>query len=160
MTHSLPAGLKHILEVYRLIRGENYSRIEATNKVAMEERIDPQSVRTSYTRSIGINTNRFDCLVSAENAVLLEDHLIKRFPSYQDDIEIFFDDIIGRKQEIKKDNPLRKLKALFPEEQRDLLKSVLLDKMQEDFLVWLQRPDIPADIKQAFEKWIKFIKQV
>jgi hypothetical protein len=160
MAYSLPSGLKHVLEVYRLIRRGNYSRIEATNEVAMKERIDPQSVRSSCTRSIGINTNKFDYLVSVENAVFLEEHLIKRFPSYQDDIETFFDDITGRKQEVKGDDPVRTLKALFPEEKRNLLKSVLLDKMQEDFHTWLQRPDIPDDMKQALAKWINLIKKV
>lgn len=160
MAHSLPASLKHILAVYRLVRRNNYDRIDAVNDVAMKERISPQAVRDSCTRSIGINTNKFDFFIAAENVDRFEEHLIKRFPSYQDDIESFIDGIIERKQEINQDDPLRKLKTLFPEEQRDLLKSVLLDKLQEDFIVWLQHPDLPADIKQALEKWQKLIKQV
>lgn len=160
MAHALPSSLKHILEVYRLIRQARHSRIEAINEVAMKERIDPQTVRSSCTRSSGINISEFDDFVLVENVASFEGHLIKRFPNYQDDIENFFDDITGRQPEIKGDDPVRKLKALFPEEKRNLLKSVLLDKMQEDFNSWSNRNDIPDDIKQQLKKWTELIKKV
>lgn len=160
MEHKLPSALKHILEVYRLIRQARHSRIKAIKEVAMKNRIDPQTVRSSCTRSIGINISEFDDFVLIENADSFEDLLIKRFPDYQDDIESFFDDITGRQPKTKGDNPIRRLKALFPEEKRNLLKSVLLDKMQEDFHAWINRNDIPDDIKQQLRKWIDVIKKV
>lgn len=160
MAYTLPSSLKHILEVYRLIQQARHSRIEAINEVAMKERIDPQTVRSSCTRSIGINISVFDDFVLVENVASFESHLIKRFPNYQDDIENFFDDITGRQPEIKGDDPVPMLKALFPEEKRNLLKSVLLDKMREDFHTWVQRPDIPDDMKQDLKKWIELIKKV
>jgi hypothetical protein len=160
MAYALPSSLKHILEVYRLIRQARHCRIEAINEVAMKERIDPQTVRSSCTRSIGINISEFDDFVLVENLASFEEHLINRFPNYQDDIENFFDEITGRQPEIKGDDPVRKLKALFPEEKRNLLKSVLLDKMQEDFNSWSYRNDIPDDIKQQLKKWTELIKKV
>lgn len=160
MAYLLPTGLKQVLEVYRLIQMARYSRIKAINEVAMKERIDPQTVRSSCTRSLGIKMAEFDNFVLAEKADFFEDHLIKRFPNYQDEIESFFDDITGRQPETKKDDALRKLKALFPEEKRNLLKSVLLDKMQEDFHAWINKNDIPDDIKQQLKEWIDVIRKV
>lgn len=162
MAYPLPRGLKHILEVYRLIRQSRHSRIEAINEVAMKggKRIDPQTVRSSCTRSIGIKISEFDSFILAENVASFEDHLIKRFPNYQDNIENFFDDITGRQPEIKGEDPVRELKALFPEEKRNLLKSVLLDKMKEDFHTWAKRTDLPDDIKQQLIKWADLIKKV
>lgn len=160
MAYSFPTGLKQVLEVYRLIRMARYSRSEAINEVAMKERVDPQTVRSSCTRSLGIKMGEFDDFVLAGNIDSFEDHLVKRFPGYQHDIEGFFDDIIGRQRKTKEDDPVWWLKTLFPDEKRNLLKSVLLDKMQEDFHIWINRNDIPDDIKQQLNKWIDVIRKV
>ena len=160
MAYALPSGLKQVLEVYRLIRMSRYSRIEAINEVAMKQRIDPQTVRSSCTRSLGINMRKFEDFVLPEKSDFFEDYLIKRFPDYQDEIENFFDDITGRQPKVKGDDPIRRLKALFPEEQRNLLKSVLLDEMMDNFRTWINRKNIPDDIRQQLKKWIEIIKKV
>jgi hypothetical protein len=102
----------------------------------------------------------FDDFLLAENADSFEDHLIRRFPNYQDDIQSFFDDVTGRQPKTKEDDPIRRLKALFPEEKRNLLKSILLNKMREDFHTWINRNDTPDDIKQQLKKWIDVILKV
>lgn len=160
MESKLPKALEHVLKVYRLIRMERFDRIKAIKKIALKERIDPQSVSSACTRSLGIKMADFDVFVLDKNTDSFEEHLIKRFPDYQDEIERFFDEILGRQHETQEEDHIRRLKAFFPEENRDLLKTVLLDKMQEDFLGWISRKDIPDDIREQLKKWIDVIKKV
>ena len=156
----LPKALKYVLMVYRLIRMERFPRIEAIKKIALKERIDPQTVSSACTKSLGIKMADFDDFVLDRNTKSFEEYLIKRFPDYQDEIERFFDEIAGQQQETQEDDLIRRLKALFPEEKRDLLKSVLLNKIKEDFLGWISRKDIPDDVIEELKKWIDVISNI
>jgi len=160
MNQVLPKALEHVLKVYRLIRIKRCSRIEAIKEIALKERIDPQTVSSACTRSLGIKMADFDNFVLDSEAESFENHLIRRFPNYQDEIEHFFDKITERQHETRESDPIHTLKAFFPEEKRNLLKSVLLNKMQEDFIEWIGRKDVPKDIRVQLEKWIDVIKKV
>jgi len=140
MVRNLPIGLRHVLEVYRLVRKSGWPRNKAINEVAIKQRIDPQTVRSACTRSLGIKIKDFQYYLLPQNAESFKDLLIKRFPAFQNEVEIFFDDILEREM-VDKNDPIRHLRTLFPEEQMDILKSVLLNDIQNKFQAWTERKE-------------------
>ena len=83
-------GLKHILEVYRLIRQNYLSRIDAAKRVGKANRVTYETVMASCTKGINISTDDFDYFLEAENSSEFHAFLIKRFPNAQDNIDDFF----------------------------------------------------------------------
>ena len=90
MIEHIPTGLQHVLEVVRLVRADGMDRLAEVKAVAKKHRIDPQTVTSACTRSLGINTTQLDEIleVAAEPAFCA--NLVRRFPPYQDYIERFF----------------------------------------------------------------------
>ena len=83
-------GLKHILEVYRLVRQNYLSRVDAAKQVGKANRITYETVMASCTRGINISTDDFDYFLEPENSSEFHAFLIKRFPNTQDQIDDFF----------------------------------------------------------------------
>jgi len=142
MTISFPTGLQHIMEVYRLVRRSHRSRIKAVNEVA-----HPQTVTSACTRSLGIGTDDLDEFLLPENSEVFCEHLVRRFPSYQKEIEAFSAELDGKKSRIL-DDPLGEIRALFPDEKKDLLRLLLLHDIRKRFFVWSERRNIPDDIRR------------
>jgi hypothetical protein len=87
---TVDAALRQIFEVYRLVRESKLKRVEAAKRVAQKHRVTLQTVMSSCTRNVGINTDEFDYFLEPENATAFRDFLVKIFPSYQDAINEFF----------------------------------------------------------------------
>jgi hypothetical protein len=83
MTMSFPTGLQHVIEVYRLVRRSHRSRVKVVNEVDRTRRVDPQTVTSACTRSLGIGTDGLDEFLLPENSEAFCEHLVRRFPSYQ-----------------------------------------------------------------------------
>ena len=83
MASDLPAGLEHVLEVYRLVRQSHFDRLPAIREVARKRRVDFQTVSSACTRSLGINTEEFEEFLDRRNSASFREHLIRRFPDYQ-----------------------------------------------------------------------------
>ncbi len=159
MTMRFPTGLKHIMEVYRLVRQSHRSRIKAVNEIARIRRVDPQTVTSACTRSLGIGTDDLDEFLFPENSEVFCEHLVRRFPPYQKEIEAFFAELDGKKDRTV-DEPLGAIRALFPDEKKDLLRLLLLHDIRKRFFVWLERRDIPEDIRREILEMQKRIDKV
>jgi len=144
---NLPSGLQHVLEVYRLVRLSHRSRIKAVNDVAQTHRIDPQTVASACTRSLGIRTYDLDEFLLPDNSVAFCEHLVRRYPSYQKEIEIFINQVDGNIEQTFED-PLGAVRALFPDEKKDLLRLLLLHDIRKILSVWARRYDIPEDVRR------------
>jgi hypothetical protein len=135
------------MEVYRLVRRSRLSRIKAVNEVARTRRVDPQTITSVCTRSLGLGTNDLDEFLLPENSAAFCEHLVRRFPPYQKEIEAFFANIDGKKDPTV-DDPLGAIRTLFPDEKKDLLRLLLLHNISKSFVSWLKRDDIPEDIRR------------
>jgi negative regulator of replication initiation len=56
----LPQALQHILEVVRLVRDGSYSRTAATQYVARQYDVFPQTILDKYCRQLGLTASQFD----------------------------------------------------------------------------------------------------
>lgn len=156
MNSNIPDGLRHILEVCRLVRLSHRTRISAINEVASIRRIDPQTVRSACTRSIGIKVAQLDNFLLKKNFSYFRDHLVKRFPSYQQDVETFFKQLEGDTS-ISATDPASFIRTLFPDEKKDLVRLLLLHEVRKQLLIWSERADLPADVKN---KMVEMGKQI
>lgn len=156
MTMNFPTGLQHVMEVYRLVRRFNRSRIKAVNEVARTRRVDPQTVTSACTRSLGIGTDDLDKFLLQENSEAFCEHLVRRFPPYQKEIEAVFAELDGRKDRTI-DDPLGMIRALFPDEKKDLFRLLLLHDVRKRFSAWSERHDIPEDIRREMSEMKKQI---
>lgn len=147
MMVNLPTGLQHVIEVYRLVRMSQQSRVKAVNEVARKHRIDPQTIRSACTRSLGISTADLDEFLLSENSEDFCAHLVRWFPQYQKEIEAFFGELDGKGTSTLED-PARVVRTLFPDEKKDLVRLLFLDNIRKRLSVWSERPDIPEDVRQ------------
>lgn len=147
MSSELPAGLHHVLQVYRLVRRSRCNRLSAVKEVARQRRVDPQTISSACTRSLGINTDRLEDLLHPRNAKGFRDHLVRRFPSHKQQISEFLAAVDPAASESEHGRAERILKTLFPDEKRHVLESVLLGHIQGKLAEWAGRTDIPEEVR-------------
>lgn len=151
MREIVPKGLQYILEVYCSVHHSHQSRINAVKKVARKHRLDHQTISAACTRSIGINTNEFDNFLIPQNAQSFCDHLVKRFPSFRKQIEVFF-----AKQEggtgFSSEKTLDISRPLFPEEAKNILTMLLLKEVKNKLREWLEINNLPFNLKIQMEE--------
>lgn len=82
-----PQALSQILKVTHLVRGGAYTRTGATQFVAKQHGVFPQTVLDKYCRQLGLTANQFDRLLDQEGFVDLQRILSLKFPSYTKAIE-------------------------------------------------------------------------
>ncbi len=147
MAEHIPKGLRHVLEVVRLVRKGAMDRGSAVEHVAKIHRVDPQTVRAACTRSLEINTEELDDFLDRDASPALCQHLVRRFPQYQDYIEDFFRELTSLAPIVSPEDPARSIRTLFPDEQKQLLTLLLLKEAERSLCAWLQRNDLPAEVK-------------
>lgn len=123
------------------------SRLPAIKQVAKMHRRDHQTVMSACTRSLGIDTEELDEFLRRNAASEFCAHLVLRFPGYQDYINQFFLELSGQPHGKADEDIAHPLGTLFPDERKQLLKVLLLHETQECLSRWLERIDLPADIK-------------
>lgn len=82
-----PQALRHILEVVRLVRGGAYTRTTATQYVARQYKVFPQTVLDKYCRQLGLNAAQFDRLLEEPGLGELRKKLKAKFSSYAQAID-------------------------------------------------------------------------
>jgi hypothetical protein len=147
MDNNIPTGLKNVLEVYRLVRRSRCPRIKAVKEVARVRRIDPQTVISACTRSLGIGTADFDDFLTPKNSETFCELLIQRFPPYQKYIESFFQELDGKKDN-RIEEPLGMIRTLFPNEKKDLLRLLLLNNVGKKLEIWSKCSGMPEDVRK------------
>jgi len=148
---NIPSGLQQVMELYRLVRVSHRSRINAAKEIAKTRRRDLQTIISACTRSLGIDTDRLDYFLLPQNAEIFCEHLVRRFPPYQKEIETFFNQLAGKK-DVSAEDPSGVVKTLFPKEKKDLLRSLLLQNIGKRFVSWSVREDIPDDIRREISE--------
>ena len=83
----LPQALRHILEVIRLVRGGAYTRTSATQYVARQYKVYPQTVLDKYCRQLGLTAAQFDRLLEEPGLGELRKKLKAKFPSHAQAID-------------------------------------------------------------------------
>lgn len=146
-------ALRYVLEVYRQVRQFESPRIDAAKMVAKEHRISQQTVMSACTRDVGIrNTAEFDELIETENALEFRSHLVKRYPTYQEDINRFFN-AFGEHPD-HGGSPASKIETLFEDERNNLLNQLMIKVFKDKFTEWRNRPDIPHDVRNQIAEWL------
>lgn len=88
---SLPSGtpqaLRQILEVAHLVRGGAYTRTAATQFVAKQHGVFPQTVLDKYCRQLQLTANQFDRLLEAKDATELRKILKSKFTEHAEAID-------------------------------------------------------------------------
>jgi hypothetical protein len=83
---SLPAGtpeaLSQILDVICLVRAAAYTRTAATNFVAKQRGVFPQTVVDKYGRQLGLTAREFDRLLEQKGLGDLSQLLRSKFPTH------------------------------------------------------------------------------
>ena len=148
-------SLSHAFEIYRLVRQDHYSRIEAAKKVGMKNRITYASVMSSCTRDLNISTDDFDNFLEPENTVEFKNFLIRRFPYHQEQIIEFFNAFEETIEEVEQDMVKKLVRPLLPDEKKTLFNQIILSSMRDEFHNWISRDDVPKDIKNDIQEWLK-----
>ena len=133
-------------------------RLAAVKHVAKMHRVDHQTVMSACTRSLGISAEELDDFLRRDAVSALCAHLVRRFPGYQDYIEQFFRELSGRAQGKPAGDPTRSLETLFPDEQKQLLNALLLQEAAQSLSRWLQRADLPAELKNEMQELHEKVK--
>jgi negative regulator of replication initiation len=84
-----PVALRHILEVAHLVRSGAYSRTAATQFVAKQYNVFPQTVIDKYCRQLGLRASQFDRLLEDENLTGLRKLLKAKFSEHSDAVDQF-----------------------------------------------------------------------
>jgi len=82
-----PTALAHILEVIYLMRKLDYTRTDATRRVATVHSIAPQTVLDKYCRQLNLTAYQFDKLLEQPDLKDLRVILIKKFNGHYEVIE-------------------------------------------------------------------------
>jgi hypothetical protein len=83
----LPQALRHILEVVRLVRGGAYTRTTATQYVARQHKVFPQTVLDKYCRQLTLTASQFDRLLEEPGLGELRKRLKTKFSDHAQTIE-------------------------------------------------------------------------
>jgi hypothetical protein len=90
-TPSLPAGtpeaLRQIFEVICLVQAGAYTRTAATNFVAKQRNVFPQTVVDKYGRQLGLTASQFDRLLEQKGLGDLSQLLKSKFPEHTEVID-------------------------------------------------------------------------
>ena len=78
-----PEALRHTLEVAYLVRGGAYDRPSATQFVAKQHDVFPQTVLDKYCRQLNLRAREFDRLLEQPELKELKGILTSKFPDYE-----------------------------------------------------------------------------
>jgi negative regulator of replication initiation len=84
-----PIALRHILEVACLVRSGVHSRTGATQFVAKQHNVFPQTVIDKYCRQLGLTASQFDRLLEEENLAALRKLLKAKFSDHSAVVDRF-----------------------------------------------------------------------
>lgn len=155
MDQNIQKTLGQIFEVTFLVYKYNYDRNDAIKRVARKHRVTQNTITSACTRGININTFQLDEYLIIKNANRFKDLLIQRFPCYQKQIEVFFADILNEEILDNPDEFSSVVKQILPEELKYTIAKIYFNLMNKKFEDWINRKDIPEDIRSQIIDWLK-----
>ena len=82
-----PKVLEHILQVVNLVRNWNYTRIDATHRVAAKAHVTYQTIVDQYSRQLHLRASQFDRWLEQPNLPELRASLKEKFKEHHAVIE-------------------------------------------------------------------------
>jgi len=83
LPNQTPQALRHTLEVAYLVRSGAYDRSDATQFVAKQHDVFPQTVLDKYCRQLNLKAREFDRLLEQPGLIDLKQILKSKFPDYK-----------------------------------------------------------------------------
>jgi len=80
---SMPVALRHTLEVVSLVRDGSYDRRSATQFVAKQYGVFPQTVLDKYCRQLNLKASDFDRYLDEPGLRKLKGILLSKYPDYE-----------------------------------------------------------------------------
>jgi hypothetical protein len=154
----IPKGLKHILEVYRLVNRSGRSYPGVVRTLTANSRPTAATIRAACTTNLGIKTEEFEMFLDPSNAAEFIQLLSRKYPAQQDAIHKFIKAILGKDDRLSEDPAEKLLDTLFPSEQKTVISIQLLKTLVTDFEKWVQRSDVPPDIQDSLKKHYYIMK--
>lgn len=91
----VPKALSQILEVLYEIEVNNYSRTEATHRVAKKRGTAPQTVIDKYCRQLNKRAHEIDQMLSEPSYTEFKELLKEKFTAHHGIIEVYFNTLVG-----------------------------------------------------------------
>jgi len=155
MSDNIQKTLEQIFEVAFLVYRYNYDRNDATKRVARKHRVTQNTITSACTRGININAYQLDEYLKVKNAGIFRDLLVQRFPYYHKQVEVFFADILNEEILDNLDELSNVVKQILPEELKYTISKIYFNLMNKKFEDWINRKDVPEDIKSQIIDWLK-----
>jgi hypothetical protein len=153
---NIPEGLKHVLEVYKRVNESGSSYPDAVRGLTANSRITAATIRAACTTNLGIKTYEFEKSLNPCASDGFKEFLSRRFPAQQDYIHKFVNAVLGKVDQVAKEP----FETLFPNEKRRLISIFFLRNLAADFEKWMERNDIPPDVKESLKEHLKLAKQI
>ncbi len=150
-------SISNVLEIYRLVVQNNYTKDEAAKQLSKNNNIDYSDLLSSCTKVLNISPDKFDYFLDSQNRFNFKNFLFRRFPSQEDQITQFFNSF-----EDTSDIPIldftKLIKPSPDHEKKKLSSKLMLISLKDSFLDWIARPDVPQDVKEELKRWITRIE--
>jgi len=150
-------SISNVLDIYRLVLQNNYTKDEAAKKLSKKNNLDYSAMLSSCTKALNISPDKFDYFLDSQNKFNFKNFLFRRFPEEEEHITRFFNSF-----EDTSDIPILDFTKLIkpsPDHgKKKLSRKLMLISLKDSFLDWIARPDVPQDVKEELKSWITRIE--
>jgi hypothetical protein len=146
-------SLSDILEIYRLVVHQNFTKDEAVRKVAGKSNADSANLLSSCMKSLNISNANFDYFLESKNYFDFKNFLLRRFPEHEENIFQFLN-VVENASDVPVLDFSKIIKSPSHHKKKSLSSQVMLSSVRENFLDWIARHDMPQDVKTQLKGWI------
>ena len=143
-------SISNVLEIYRLVVQNNYTKDEAAKQLSKKNNIDYSDLLSSCTKVLNISPDNFDYFLDSQNRFNFKNFLFRRFPDQEDQIIHFFNSF-----EDTSDIPILDFTKLIKpspnHEKKKLSSKLMLISLKDSLLNWIAHPDVPQDVKDEIK---------
>lgn len=150
---TMDKSLSDILEIYRLVVHQHFTKDEALRKVAGESGAGGAEVLSSCAKYLNITPQNLDYFLEKKNHFNFENFLLRRFPEYEDKIFQFFN-VYENVSDVPVLDFSQIIKSPSHHKKKSQNRQVILSSVRESFLDWIARQDVPQDVKEELKGWI------
>jgi len=150
-------SISNVLEIYRLVVLNNYTKDEAVKKLSKKNNVSYSDLLASCTKVLNISPDKFDYFLDSQNKFNFKNFLFRRFPDENEQIIHFFNSF----EDTSHIPILDFTKLIKPSpkyEKKTLSSELMLISFKESLLNWIARPDVPQDVKDEIKIWITRIE--
>jgi hypothetical protein len=150
-------SISNVLEIYRLVVLNNYTKDEAAQQLGKKNNINYSDLLASCSKTLNISPDKFDYFLDSQNKFNFKNFLFRRFPEKEEQITRFFNSF-----EDTSDIPIldftKLIKPSPDHEKKKLSSNLMLISLKDSLLNWIAHPDVPQDVKDELKIWITRIE--